>query len=158
MKQIILVLMLSLSALSCAMTNDNNNRNKPDYSKLEAEIRNIFPYSLELFNKKDLDGLVGRFTQNATLKNPNTPITVGIEAIRESYRGALQLDDFKLELNILKINIAEAGDMAYTLLEFSSSYQTPHGLSHNKGISLIVLKRINNVWKIDAETMSATPI
>lgn len=156
--QIVLSLIFSISITSCVMTSDNSNSIKPDYDKLEAEVRNIFPYSLALFKKKDLDGLVDRFTKNATLKNPNTPITVGIEAIRESYKGALKLEGFKLELNIIKVDISEAGDMAYTLLEFFSSYQTSNGSSHNSGTSLIVLKRVDNVWKIAAETMSATPI
>lgn len=150
-----MLMLLFLSISSCATRNESIHKTQPDYAKLEAEIREIIPYSLELFKKKDLEGLVHRFAEDGTLKNSNAPLLSGIDAIRESYRGALQLQDFNLKLNIKKVEIAKQGDMAYMLLDFSFSFQTTGGPAGDQGIILMVLKRVDDKWKIVAENLSS---
>lgn len=149
-----LLMLLFISISSCTTKNENT---QPDYVKLEAEVRDIVPYSLELFRKKDLEGLVNRFAADGTLKNVNSPILTGIDAIRESYKGALQLQDFKLDLKCKKVDIAKAGDMAYMLLDFSFSFQTQGGPVGDQGTVLMVLKRVDDKWKIAAENLSSAP-
>jgi len=142
---------------SCTTNEEPIADSKPDYQQLETELREMMSYSMQVFSEKDLDGMVGRFAADGTLKIPNTPIVYGTEALREYYGNTLRLEDFKLDLNVIRIEIAEAGDMAYVLSDFDVSFFTPGGPFHDTGSSLIVFKRINDAWKIVSENLSSDP-
>jgi ketosteroid isomerase-like protein len=126
-----------------------------DYEQLEAEVRDMFPLTVELFGKKDVEGLVNRFTPDGTLKITGNPIVAGHEALHENYSGVTQLENFNISFDILKIEIAQAGDMAYALVDTEVSFITPGGPFSDSGKSLLVLKRVNGKWKIAAENISS---
>lgn len=156
--RLILFFLMFMILSSCKTKDENNSQSQPDYVKLETGVREMFSYSSEVFKNRDLEGLVNRFTTDGTLKTPNNPLVKGIGAIRKFYQGALQLEDFKLDLKVTKVDISKAGDMAYALAEFSLSYQTPGGLIHDSGNTLIVFKRVDDTWKIASENLSSGPI
>jgi ketosteroid isomerase-like protein len=128
-----------------------------DLEKLKAEVIEMLSYSIELFKRKDVEGLVGRFTIDGTLKIPEAPLISGIEAIRGNYQSMMQLEHFDINLKIIKADIAEAGDLAYALADFTVSFQTPCGPFNDSGVTLQVFKRENNAWKIAAENLSFGP-
>ena len=131
--------------------------NTTDLAKLKAEVIEMLSYSMELFKRKDVEGLVGRFTIDGTLKIPDAPLISGIEALRGNYQGMMQLEEFDINLKIIKADIAEAGDLAYALADFTVSFQTPGGPFNDSGVTLLVFKRENNAWKIAAENLSSGP-
>jgi ketosteroid isomerase-like protein len=130
----------------------------PDFQKLDAEVREMFTWSMELFQNNDLDGLVDRFTEDGTLKITGATLIEGKEALRSNYEKNLELEEFNIDLQVLKVDIAEKGDMASAIAEYSVSFITPGGPFKDKGITLMVLKRENDKWKIAAENLSSNPI
>lgn len=128
---------------------------KPDIEKLESEIHDLLTSTIKLFNTKDLDGLVNRFTEDGTLKITNNPIVVGHNALRANYEKNLQLENFNISLNVIKINISKAGDMAFVLSDYSVSFDIPIGKFQDEGITLLALQRVNDEWKISAENLSS---
>lgn len=145
-----------LSAASCQETPPAT-----DFAKLEAEVRDMFPLTVQLFEQKDVEGLVNRFTPEGTLKITGNPIVAGHEALRVNYTGVTQLEDFRISFDVVKIEISQAGDMAYALVNTDVSFITPGGSFADRGKSLIVFKRVNDQWKIAAENISSeapTPV
>jgi ketosteroid isomerase-like protein len=130
---------------------------KPDFAKLESEVKEMFTRTMNLFQSKDLDGLVNRFTEDGSLKIPQSPLISGHDALRENYTGTIQLENFDLLLDVTKVDISKTGDIAYALADFSVSFNTPVGPFSDKGTSLMVLKRVNDEWKIVAENLSSGP-
>lgn len=128
---------------------------KPDMQKLESEIHDLLTLTVEMFNNKDLDGLVNRFTEDGTLKIPNNPIVSGHNALRVNYENNLQLENFNILLNVIKIKISKAGDMAFVLSDYAVSFDIPTGKFQDEGKTLLALQRVNDEWKIAAENLSS---
>lgn len=128
-----------------------------DFKKLESEVHKLIKDSEIMFQDKNLDGLVNRFTADGTLKITNNPIVKGHTELRENYARTLQLENFNIDLEIIKIEISKSGDMASVLSEYSVVFDIPNGKFSDNGITLFTLKRINNEWKIAAENLSSNP-
>ncbi len=128
-----------------------------NHEELIREVDELFERTKTLMAEKDVEGLVNRFTTNGKLKLPVSPLIQGHDALRENYRATTELEDFKLDIKTLDIEISEAGDMAYVVGEFNVSFNTPQGLVQDTGISLLTLVREDNNWKIAAEVLSSMP-
>jgi ketosteroid isomerase-like protein len=146
------IFLLFLFSASCTRQTE-----KPDFAVLEAEVKDMFTLSIRLFEEKNLEGLVGRFTSNGTLKLPDAPVVKGHEALRNNYSGVIQLEDFSIQLNPYYIEISESGDMAYALADFQVAFTTPVGPFSDQGTTLMVFKRVDGEWKIAAENLSSGP-
>jgi ketosteroid isomerase-like protein len=120
----------------------------------------VFEQSTGLFQNKDIGGLVDRFTEDGVLKLPGRPAVVGHEALRSNYEGTVALENFELVLKPYVIKISEKGDMAYALIQFAVSFNTPDGLFYDNGISQFAFVHVDGHWKIAAENLSpiAKPI
>lgn len=153
---ILLSTVLMLMA-SCEKVETTPSAAKPDYEKLKAEANDLLNYSMQVFAEKDLEGLVGRFTPDASLKIPNNPLLTGTGAIREFYSGTVQMEDLNLQIAMQQVEVAEAGDMAYVLGTFAISFNTPGGPFSDSGNTLLVLVRETDTWKIAAEYLSSGP-
>ncbi|HSW54433.1 MAG TPA: nuclear transport factor 2 family protein [Ignavibacteriaceae bacterium] len=130
---------------------------KPDRQKLESEVYDLLRLTVEMFDNKDLDGLVNRFTQDGSLKITNYPIVIGHDALRVNYENNLKLENFDIKLDIVKIDISEKGDMAFVLSDYAVSFDIPAGKIQDEGKTLLALKRVNEQWKIAAENLSSNP-
>lgn len=154
------LILLSLSAtmvglLACTQEKTDHPAPAPiDYAGLEQEIREMFDMSSQLFRNKDVDGLVGRFTEDGVLKLPGRPAIIGHEALRVSYEETVALENFKLAIKPNFIKISEKGDMAYVLAEFAVSFNTPEGLFYEYGLSQVAFLHVDGRWKIAAENLS----
>jgi ketosteroid isomerase-like protein len=147
--------------IACTQGKTDHSASAPiDYAGLEQEIREVFDMSRQLFQNKDVGGLVDRFTEDGVLKLPGRPAVVGHEALRSNYEGTVALENFELVLKPYVIKISEKGDMAYALAEFAVSFNTAEGLFYDNGISQIVFVHLDGRWKIAAENLSpiAKPI
>lgn len=148
-----LLLLVTFNACSTMQKEEQT----PDFQKLDAEVREMFTMSMELFQTNNLDGLVDRFTEDGILKITGAPLIEGKDALRSNYERNLELEEFNIELQVLKVDIAEKGDMASALAEYSVSFITPGGPFKDNGITLMVLKRVNDTWKIASENLSSNP-
>ncbi|MCR9183554.1 MAG: nuclear transport factor 2 family protein [Flavobacteriaceae bacterium] len=128
-----------------------------DKEQLKAEIEELFVKTQSLMSEKDVEGLVQRFTADGKLKLPQSPLIQGHDALRENYKTTTQLEDFKIDIKTLDVEISEAGDMASVVGEFTVSFNTPQGTVQDNGVTLLTLKRIDNSWKIAAEVLSSFP-
>jgi len=153
-KSLTLILSISLVLSSCV---DKVIQQTPDYLKLENEVREVFSNSIQLFEDKDLDGLVNRFTKDASLKLPGAPLIKGHDALRENYAGTISLENFSISLDVTQVVIAECGDMAWAQAAFEVSFITPGGPFKDQGVTLMTLTRENDMWKIVSENLSSGP-
>ena len=129
---------------------DNSNR-----QQLEFQVGELLEVSMQLFQDKDLEGLVERFHPEGSLKLPGHPLVRGHLAIRDFYKGTLTLEDFDLKLDLQHVDVASQGDMAWAMAGLEVSFITPEGPFFDEGISLLVLKRVGDQWKIMAENLSS---
>jgi|GEM_PF-3483580 len=161
MTKLILPVLLLLFMFSC----NNNPCPEPqahkkevvDSERLKAEIEELFVLTKKLMKEKDVEGLVKRFTANGKLKLPQSQHIQGHDALRENYKTTTELEDFKLDINTLNVEISEGGDMTSVLGEFTVSFNTPQGMIQDTGITLLTLVRENNRWKIASEVLSSMP-
>lgn len=153
---ILLSIVLMVMA-SCEKVETSPSATKPDYDKLKTEVNDLLTYSMQVFAEKDLEGMVGRFTADGSLKIPNTPLLTGTDAIRAYYAGTIQLENLDLQIATQRVDVSEAGDMAYVMGTFAISFNTPGGPFSDGGNSLLVLVREDGVWKIAAECLSSSP-
>jgi ketosteroid isomerase-like protein len=128
-----------------------------NHDQLIREVDELFEKTKTMMAAKDVEGLVNRFTTNGKLKLPVSPLIQGHDALRENYSATTELEDFKLDISTLEVEISEAGDMAYVVGEFNVSFNTPQGLVQDSGITLLTLVREDNNWKIAAEVLSSMP-
>ncbi|WP_291114234.1 YybH family protein [Flavobacterium sp. UBA6135] len=143
----LLVGLLLLFLCSTCSTNDQQKENE----RAVIAFQDSF---IKLFQDKDVPKLVNRFTKDGSLKVPNNPILMGHEALTGNYTFVTSMENFSLQLKLISISVAKAGDMAYTLNDYEVGFDTPNGPFSEKGKSLIVYEKINGEWKIAHENLS----
>lgn len=159
MKLLIASLFMVLLFVSTACSQTST----PDYDKLTAEVYEMFQRNMQLFQNNDIDGLVNRFTPDGSLKMPGAPRISGHDALRKHYSGDAgaggpQPDEVDFKFAFISVDIAEAGDMAVVMAEFDISSLDPGGSFNDSGVILMVLRRVDNEWKIFAENVSSGPV
>ena len=157
MKTVIYIVLFSLIQLSAAFAQTNT----PDYEKLTAEVHELFDINknLPMYEKRDIDGLVNRFTKDGSLKVPGAPRILGHDALWKHYDAiAGPQPNVEFNYSIVGLDISEAGDMAAVSIEFLMSSSAPGSSFRNSGVILMVLKRVEGEWKIFAENVSSGPV
>jgi|SRR5690606_20828613 len=161
MKLTLNVLSLLLFITACNTTpcpeTDIQHNEAVNHEQLTREVDELFERTKTMMADHDVEGLVNRFTTDGKLKLPVSPLIQGHDALRQNYKANTELENFKLDIRTLDVEISEAGDMAYVVGEFDVSFSTPQGLVKDSGYTLLVLKRENNSWKIAAELLSSMP-
>jgi len=154
----VFALLISLSFfLSFFSVQTLSGQEELDNAQLEQEVYQLLTHSEALFEHRDLEGLVDRFIPDGSIKLRGNALVQGHEALNAFYANTIQLEDFKLELQPVSVSISKAGDMAWLMAGFSVSFNSPGGPFADQGISLMVLHRVNGVWKIAAENLSSGP-
>ncbi len=128
-----------------------------DRQALKEEIHSTFEASLELHQSRDLDGLVNRFTPDGTIKMPGQPMIVGHDALRKHYERSLQTELLSFDYSILNLDFSEHGDMAVLTVEFEATLATPDGSANSKATVLMVKKKVDDAWKVVAESLIPGP-
>jgi len=127
---------------------------------LESEKKAVldFQKSFEkMFQEKNIEQLVNRFTKDGSVKIPGNPIAMGHEALKGNYSAISGMDNFQLTLKVISINMANSGDWAYTHNDYAVCFDTPNGSFSETGKSLIVYKKVKGEWKIVNENLSNNP-
>lgn len=115
---------------------------------------------MQLHQNNDFDGLANRFTPNGSLKMPGAPRITGHDALRKHYAdeecvGTPQPDEVDFKFAFISVDISDSGDMALVISEFDISSLDPGGTFNDSGVILMVLKRVDDEWKIFAENVSS---
>jgi len=156
MKSLISSLFMVLLFVSVAFSQTNT----PNYDKLKAEVYEMYQRNMQLYQNNDYDGLAKRFTPDGSLKMPDTPLITGHDALRKHYMGeeTPQPGEVDFKFAFISLDITEAGDMAVVMSKFDISSLDPDGTFNDSGVILMILKRVDDTWKIFAENVSSGPV
>lgn len=129
-----------------------------DHQKLEAEVKQMLGSSMAMQQQNDYEALARRFTPNGYLKMPGRPMISGHKALIKHYQAILQSDITSFNSAIVDLEFSDAGDVAILVMEFQATFSTPDGPVDNGGAILMVLRKLEDEWRIFAESVSAGPV
>lgn len=150
---IIPVLSLVLTSAACA-----DAVSVSDHPALEAEVKRMLGSSMAMQRQNDYEALARRFTPNGYLKLPGQPMISGHKALSAHYKAILQSDITSFDSSIVALDFSDAGDVAVLIMEFQVTRSTPEGSVDNGGAILMVLRKLEDDWRIFAESVSAGPV
>lgn len=138
---------------------DIGSSTKPLIQKADAEkqIREISAKWLELWNKRDIEGLKLFFTDDAIVYRQNTPPSVGPTAIGETYakefkQNPKMVSNWKTD----KVEVSISGDYAVEYGSYWDKGLGPNGNIEANGNYVTVYRNINSVWKAYSDISSVT--
>jgi uncharacterized protein (TIGR02246 family) len=113
-------------------------------------IRNIEDQWVAANKAKDINKVVSIFTSDAVVIEPNKPISVGIEAIKELWE--LWFSDTTFLHNTItgttdKIEVSASGDLGYARGTNHYSIKTPNGTVEYVDNFIDIYKKIDGEWK-----------
>ncbi len=85
-----------------------------DTAAEEAAIREMSVEWMNAANAKDVERMLGLYTDDTSLYPPSLAIVTGKEAIRTYYSQVLESPGFVASLEITNVGISSAGDLAYS--------------------------------------------
>ena len=123
----------------------------------ERAIRTADAECLKTFQNKDAGRAAGCYTDDASLLPPNLPPVAGRDGIRATWSVLFATPGFAIDWHITKIEVARAGDLAYTVYGYEMSMQGPDGKPFaDRGKDLAVWKKQQDgQWKIVADTFNS---
>jgi uncharacterized protein (TIGR02246 family) len=129
-----------------------------DHRALEAEVKSMLGSSMAMQRQNDYEALARRFTPYGYLKLPGRPMISGHKALSEHYQAILQSNITSFDSSIVALDFSDAGDVAILIMEFQATLSTPEGSVDNGGAILMVLRKVEDDWRIFAESVSAGPV
>jgi uncharacterized protein (TIGR02246 family) len=123
----------------------------------EAAIRAADAAGLKAAQAKDVAGATANYADDASWLPPNAPIVQGKEAIRNAWAQFLSIPGLKIDWQIIKVDVSQAGDMAYTLYKYNMTMAGPNGSPINdRGKDMSVWKKQSDgAWKMVADTFNS---
>ena len=85
-----------------------------DMAAEEAAIREMSVEWMNAANAKDVERILGLYTDDTSLYPPNLAIVTGKDAIRTYYSQVLESPGFVISLEVTNVGISSAGDLAYS--------------------------------------------
>ncbi len=85
-----------------------------DVEAEEAAIREVSVEWMNAVNAKDVERMLGLYTDDTSLYPPNLAIVTGKEAIRTHYSQVVESPGFVISLEVTNVGISSAGDLAYS--------------------------------------------
>jgi ketosteroid isomerase-like protein len=135
-----------------------------DTRPLEARVLRDFEMAWNRdFTRLDVERLVSRYTEDATLQLPNTPPAAGTQAIRAAWKAAVQDGNFSMRLEAAHVEVARSGDVAYSQGTYTGTLTDPASGKRMRGAGTYVIvyrKGAANAWKVvsDIHTNSDPPV
>jgi len=118
-----------------------------------ADERAIRDMAIE-YNKavaaKDVEWIVSHYSDDASVLPSNQPIVTGKEPIRAYWTKSLAAPGLSATVQLVKVEVARTGDLAYTHGTYSWSAEGPKGQPLNdKGKYLLVYRKgPDGKWKV----------
>lgn len=124
-------------------------------SDSEEQIRALHRLSDVVLRSGDAQAAAARFTEDGRLLLPAQPPAVGRAAILGLYRGMFETPTPEMEGELVRVAVAESGDLAYALSEYTVTVQTPAGSFQDHGNRLTVYRRVDGAWLIEQEVVAS---
>lgn len=136
-----------------------------DTAAEEAAIREMDVEWMNAANAKDVERMLGLYTDDASLYPPNLAIVTGKEAIRTYYSQLVESPGFVTSLETTNVGISSAGDLAYSAGTSEETINDPEGNPvTTSGKWVVVLKKqpdgtwksVLDIWNSDGPAGGAT--
>src|SRR5205085_9170178 len=85
-----------------------------DAAAEEAKIRQAEAANLKNWASRDVEGLLGFYTDDATLMTPGMPAMKGKDAMRMPLKAMLADPNLKLDMSTQRVEVARSGDVAFS--------------------------------------------
>jgi uncharacterized protein (TIGR02246 family) len=125
----------------------------PPVDNREAEAKALHDLE-DTWNKegeaRDLEKMVGHYTDDATLMAPGMPAAKGKEAIRKMLKEMLADPALSLKFNAARVEVAKSGDVGFTQGSYTMDMTDPvtKKVIHDKGSYVTgYMKQADGVWK-----------
>ncbi len=138
----VLTTVLVLAASGCAP--------QVDIEAEEAAIREMDVEWMNAANAKDVERMLGLYTDDASLYPPNLAIVTGKEAIRTHYSQLVESPGFVTSPETTNVGISSAGDLAYSAGTSEDTINDSEGNPvTERGKWVVVLKKQpDGTWKV----------
>ena len=148
------LLLATLALMSCA----SSPTPAPDTRAAdEAAIRALDEQWSATAAKKDLDGTVAFYSDDAVLLAPNTPILTNAKSIRESWAGLLG-PNMDVSWKVSKVEVAKSGDLGYLYGTYQLAIKDPKGgptINDNGKLVEVWRKQPDGKWKCIVDTYNS---
>ena len=116
-------------------------------------IRELERMAREAAEAKDLERYLSFYADDAVLFWPGMPMVTGRAAIREFMQGFFSMPAFSLSFETAKVEVSQAGDLAYTYGTNKVTLVAPDGKKmKDQGKYLTVYrKQPDGAWKVVAD-------
>jgi ketosteroid isomerase-like protein len=114
-------------------------------------IRNLEDQWTVALQKSDTDKIISFFNTDAVAMKPNTPISIGLQAIRKERESSFTDTTMLYKTYSSKIDTIEvsaSGDLAYVRGTDRITTKIPNGLVDDIGKWVDIWKKINGEWKV----------
>src|SRR6202140_5168383 len=123
----------------------------------ERAIRQADAATLKVAQANDVDGAVANYADDADWLPPNASMVNGKTAIRAGLAKLLGNPGFTIDWQINKVEIARAGDLAYTIYAYQMAVDGANGkpiIDQGKDMA-VWKKQSDGAWKIVADTFNS---
>ena len=104
---------------------------------------------------KDPAAVANLFAQNGAFLYPGMPLVQGQSALREAFTTFMQTPGFALTFEPTRIEVAQAGDIAYELGTYRLQMDAPGGHVDDTGKYVSVWKKAGDHWEIVVDAPSS---
>jgi uncharacterized protein (TIGR02246 family) len=110
------------------------------------------------FETKNIDALVGHYTNDASFVGGGGPAVQGIEAIRTAYKELLADPNLSVHFRARRVEVSKSGDLAFTEGSYEMTVTDPNTKQpvHDKGNYLTTFKKQpDGSWKAVSDYASS---
>jgi uncharacterized protein (TIGR02246 family) len=145
MKKIAVLFCAGIIQMGCTSTP------KVDIQAEKDAIKSIEDQWVVSLRASEAEKILGYYASDAVIMNPNKPIIIGLEAIRNANNSmfadtTLLLNTYSGTVDVIEVSVT--GDFAYARGQQEITIKTKNGLVKDKGKWIDVLKKIDGQWKV----------
>ena len=110
---------------------------------------------LEGAKNKDASAVASLFAQNGVFLYPGIPLVQGQSALREAFTQFMQTPGFALTFEPTRVEVSQAGDLAYELGTYRLTMEPPEGRVDDTGKYVSVWKKTGDRWELVVDAPSS---
>jgi uncharacterized protein (TIGR02246 family) len=147
------VVVLLAASLVVVLASGCAQQPQVDVQAEQAAIRQAGVEWMNAANAKDVDRIVGLYTEDASLFPPNAPLVTGKEAMAPLWSEMVEAPGFSTSLRTTKVEISRSGELAYAAGTYEDTRNDPEGNPvTDRGKWVVVFeKQPDGAWKMVAD-------